>query len=194
MINIFLENWSDILDQSNFRELNNNFSPEDETMYSFTNHHNDLADDDESNFLTHFINNLPNMEEDEPQNFDKYADNNDNEMMMRFLEKNSCEVGADDCPFNSECIPLGLKMRSGICKCVMGTEENAQGACIPQRPFSKGPTIPIESIKKSENLMSEMGSDLKSDKPVARQNLTVSISSKEVNENVFYLLKVTLMK
>ncbi|XP_045451148.1 dyslexia-associated protein KIAA0319 [Melitaea cinxia] len=176
------ENWSDILDQSNFRELNNNFSPEDETMYSFTNHRNDLADDDESNFLTHFINNLPNMEEDEPQNFDKYTDNNDNELMLasRFLEKNSCEVGADDCPFNSECIPLGLKMRSGICKCVMGTEENAQGACIPQRPFSKGPTIPIESIKKSENLMSEMRSDLKSDKPVARQNLTVSISSKEV--------------
>ncbi|XP_050347693.1 dyslexia-associated protein KIAA0319 isoform X2 [Nymphalis io] len=177
------ENWSDILDQSNFRELNNNFSPEDESIYSFSNHHNDLTDDDESNFLTHFINNLPNIEEDERQNFEKYTDSNDNEMMLasRFLEKNSCEVGADDCPYNSECIPLGLKMQNGICKCIMGTEENAQGACVPRRPFSKGPTIPIGSIKKSDNLISEMRTeDLKSDKPITKQNLTVSISSKEV--------------
>ncbi|XP_047535299.1 dyslexia-associated protein KIAA0319 isoform X1 [Vanessa atalanta] len=177
------ENWSDILDQSNFRELNNNFSPEDESIYSFSNHRNELADDDESTFLTHFINNLPNIEEDDRQNFEKYTDSNDNEMMLasRFLEKNSCEVGADDCPYNSECIPIGLKMQNGICKCVMGTEENAQGACVPHRPFSKGPTIPIESIKKSDNLISEMRTeDLKADKPVTRQNLTVSISSKEV--------------
>lgn len=126
---------------------------------------------------------MPNIDDEEQQNYDKYTDSSDNEMMLasRFLEKNSCEIGADDCPFNAECIPLGLKTRNGICKCIMGTEENAQGACVPQRPFSKGPTLPIESVEKSSNLGSDTKSDeLNTDKPLPTQNLTVSISSKEV--------------
>ncbi|CAG9564693.1 unnamed protein product [Danaus chrysippus] len=176
------ENWSDILEQTNYRESNSNFSPEEEPVYSYSNQRNDIQDDEESNFLNHFINNLPSMDDEEQQNFDKYTDSNDNEMMLasRFLEKVSCEVGADDCPFNAECIPLGHKMRNGLCKCIMGTEENAEGACVARRPFSKGPTIPLESTKKIENLDPEIkSSNLKSDLS-SHQNLTVSISSKEV--------------
>ncbi|XP_045774500.1 dyslexia-associated protein KIAA0319 [Maniola jurtina] len=194
------ENWSDILDQSNFREVNNNYSPEEEPIYSYSNRRNDIPDDEDTNFLTHFINNLPNMEEEEQQNFDKYTDSNDNEMMLasRFLEKISCEVGADDCPYNAECIPLGLKTRNGICKCILGTVENTQGTCIPpHRPFSghKGPTEPIESMKKSEALISDMKSDdLKMDKPTPHQNLTVSILSKQVQlpENEVTLAAYTI--
>lgn len=60
--------------------------------------------------------------------------------------------------------------------------ENAQGMCVPpHRPFSKGPTAPIEALKKSEGLMTDLKSDdLKTDKPASHQNLTVSILSKEV--------------
>lgn len=102
-----------------------------------------------------------------------------------FLEKISCEVGANEiqCPFNSECIPIGLKLRNGVCKCVLGTEENAQGSCVQTlRPFSKGPTIPIDAIKKDD-------ADVKGDDPKTEtsstktvQTLTVSILSKQVKK------------
>ncbi|XP_049875638.1 dyslexia-associated protein KIAA0319-like [Pectinophora gossypiella] len=180
------ENWSDILDQSNYREVNNNFSPEEDSLYSpYANHRNDIvADDEDSKFLSHFINNLPNIEVDETRNFDR--DSADNDLIMdasSFLEKVPCEVGAaDDCPFNSECVPLGLKLRNGICKCLPGTEENAQGACIQtMRPFSKGPTIPMDAMKK-DDLMDAKADDIKPEiaSPKSVQNLTVSIISKQV--------------
>lgn len=169
--------------------MNNNFSPEEETLYSpYTSHRNELlTDDDDSSFLSRFINNLPTIEEDE-RNFDKYRDNNESDMILdstNFLEKVPCEVGASDCPFNAECIPLGLKLRNGICKCIPGTEENSQGACVQtMRPFSKGPTIPIDSIKKSEDLISGPKSDdSKTDNSITKtiQNLTVSVSDKKVS-------------
>jgi hypothetical protein len=168
--------------------LNNNFSPEEDTLYTpYTNHRSELTEDDDSNFLSRFINNLPSIDEEESRTFDKYRDNNDNDMIMEstnYLEKVPCEVGANDCPFNSECIPLGHKLSNGICKCIPGTEENAQGTCIPtMRPFSKGPTIPIDSIKKNDDL-----SDVKNDvgkpetsSPKSIQNLTVSVSNKTVS-------------
>lgn len=185
LFNFVLENWSDILDQSSLRDISSNYSPEEEPIYSpYTNRRNDLNDDDDSNnFLSHFIDNLP-VDDDDSRSFEKYRDTND--MIMdssSFLEKISCDVGAVEiqCPFNSECIPLGLKLRNGICKCVPGTEENAQGSCVQiLRPFSKGPTIPIDAIKKDD---SEVKSDslkieTSSDKSV--QTLTVSIVSKQV--------------
>lgn len=184
------ENWSDILDQSSYTEVNSNFPSEEEALYSpYTSHRNDLlADDDDSSFLSRFINNLPTMEEDE-RNFDKYRDNNDSDMILdstSFLEKMPCEVGANDCPFNAECIPLGLKLRNGICKCIPGTEENAQGACIQTiRPFSKGPTIPIDSIKKSDDLISDPKTDdtkTETSSPKTIKNLTVSVSDKKVSD------------
>ncbi|XP_028168662.1 dyslexia-associated protein KIAA0319 [Ostrinia furnacalis] len=182
------ENWADILDQSSYNEVNTNFSPEEESLYSpYTSHRNDLMpEDDDSNFLSRFINNLPSMEEDE-RNFDKYRDNNDSEMIMdatSYLEKVPCEVGASDCPFNAECIPLGLKLRNGICKCIPGTEENSQGSCVQTiRPFAKGPTIPMDSIKKNDELIPDpKNDDLKTESstPKAIQNLTVSVSDKTV--------------
>ncbi|KOB72590.1 Uncharacterized protein OBRU01_12020 [Operophtera brumata] len=178
------ENWSDILDQSSLREISSNYSPEEEPIYPpYTSHQNDLEDEDPSNFLTHFIDNLP-VDDDDSRDFDKYRDNSD--MIMdstSFLEKISCEVGAVEmqCPFNSECIPLALKLRNGFCKCVPGTEENAQGSCVQTlRPYSKGPTIPIDAIKKDD---SEVKSDsLKTETSSAKsiQTLTVSILSKQV--------------
>lgn len=126
------------------------------------------------------------MDEDESSTYDKYRDNTESDMIMdatSFLEKISCEVGANDCPFNAECIPLGLKLHNGICKCVPGTEENAQGACEKTiRPFSKGPTIPMDTLKKSDN--SEIkNEDTKIDTTSSKtvQILMVSILSKEVN-------------
>ncbi|XP_026726314.1 dyslexia-associated protein KIAA0319 [Trichoplusia ni] len=181
------ENWSDILDQSSYRQVNNNFSPEEESIYSpYTSSHNELLnDDEESNFLSHFINNLPTMDDDEARNFEKYRDNNDSDMIMdttNFLEKIPCVVGTGDCPFNSECIPLGLKLRNGICKCVPGTEENAQGSCVQtMRPFSKGPTIPVDSIKKSDETEPKNdATKTETSSPKSIQTLTVSILSKQV--------------
>ncbi|CAG4952006.1 unnamed protein product [Colias eurytheme] len=169
------ENWSEILSQSSFREESNNFQDE-EPVYAYSNGNNEIADVDESNFLSHFINNLPTIDEDESQ-YEKYTNSNDNEMMLasRFLEKVACEVGASDCPYNAECIPLGHNMHNGICKCILGTEMNAQGSCVPiRRSYSKGPIDSIEPIKKPEDILSQT----KENKPV--QNLTVSILSKEV--------------
>lgn len=178
------ENWSDILDQSSYRDVSSNFSPEDESIYNpYTSHsQNLLSEDEESNFLSNFLNNLP-VEEDDARQFDKYRDSSDSELLLdrtSFFEKVPCEVGAaDDCPFNSECIPLGLKTRNGICKCVPGTEENRQGACVQLlRPFSKGPTIPMDSKKNGE--MSDLKADSKAEVVKTIQNLTVSILSKEV--------------
>ena len=172
------------MDQSSYRPVNN-FSPEEESIYSpYTSHRNDLLnDDDDSNFLSRFINNLPTMDDDEARSFDKYRDNNDSDMIMdatNFLEKIPCEVGVGDCPFNSECIPLGLKLRNGICKCVPGTEENAQGACVQTlRPFSKGPTV--DAMKKNDDPEAKsdaLKTETSSQKSV--QTLTVSILSKQV--------------
>lgn len=70
------------MDQSNFREVNNNYSPEEEPIYSYSNRRNDIQDDEDTSFLTHFINNLPNMDDEEQRNFDKYSDSTDNEMML----------------------------------------------------------------------------------------------------------------
>lgn len=146
-----------------------------------------LSDDDDSSFLSRFINNLPSMEEDD-RNFEKYRDNNDSDMIMdatSYLEKVPCEVGANDCPFNSECIPLGRKLQNGICKCVPGTEENSQGACVQSiRPYAKGPTIPLDSIKKSGELIPDTKSDddkTESSTPKTIQKLTVSVSDKKVS-------------
>ncbi|CAH0400900.1 unnamed protein product [Chilo suppressalis] len=182
------ENWSDILDQSSYSEVSNGYSPEEETLYSpYTSHRNDIInEDDDTSFLSHFINNLPNIEEDEARTFDKYRDNNDSDMIMdanNYLDKVSCDVGANDCPFNSECIPLGIKPNNGICKCIPGTEENAQGACIQIiRPYAKGPTIPIDSIKKPDDVsgtkMDETKTEMSTPKTI--QNLTVSVSDKQV--------------
>ncbi|KAH9633261.1 hypothetical protein HF086_006863 [Spodoptera exigua] len=181
------ENWSDILDQSGYRQVNNNFSPEEESVYSpYSINRNDLLNGDEaSTFLSRFLNNLPTMDEDEARNFDKYRDNNDSDMIMdtnSFLEKIPCEVDAGDCPFNSVCIPLGMKLRNGICKCVPGTEENAQGACVQIiRPFSKGPTIPVDAMKKNDDVDSKndiLKTETTSQKSI--QTLTVSILSKQV--------------
>ncbi|KAL4708995.1 hypothetical protein ACJJTC_005856 [Scirpophaga incertulas] len=181
------ENWSDILDQSSYSEVNSNFSPEEDSMYSpFTSHRNDiLSEDDGSSFLSRFINNLPSMDDEESRAFDKYRENSDNEMIMdasNYIEKVPCEVGVNDCPLNAECIPLGIKLRNGICKCIPGTEENTQGACIQSiRPFSKGPTIPLDGIKKNDELDSnsdETKPEISSPKSI--QNLTVSVSNKTV--------------
>lgn len=178
----FSENWSDILDQSSARDISSNF-PEEEPIYSpYNSHQNDILNDDEgSSFLSHFINNLP-VEEDDSRPL--YRDNSDSSIMMEpnnYLDKITCEVGVDDCPFNSECVPLGLKMRNGICKCIPGMEESPQGACIQSvRPFSKGPTIPIDAIKKDD--ASKNNDVLKMDTASAKtvQTLTVSILSKQV--------------
>lgn len=182
---IVTENWSDILDQSSYRQVNNNFSPEEESIYSpYTSRRNDLlTDDDEAAFLSRFINNLP-MDDDD-RSFDKYRDNSDSDMIMdasNFLEKIPCEVGARDCPFNAACMPLGLKTRNGICKCIPGTEENAQGSCVQTiRPFSKGPTIPVDSIKKIDDPEGKTDDQkLESTSPKSVQTLTVSILSKQV--------------
>ncbi|KAJ0174628.1 hypothetical protein K1T71_009736 [Dendrolimus kikuchii] len=180
------ENWSDILDQSSYRDVYNTYSPDEESIYSpYTGHHNDMLSEEEgSNFLSRFINNLPTIGDEETQNFDKFRDTSDSDMIMdstNFLEKISCEVGAGDCPFNSECIPLGLKMRNGICKCVPGTEENSEGACVPTRAFSKGPTIPVDAMKKNDD--SDVKTDsLKTESTTQKtvQTLTVSILSKQV--------------
>lgn len=182
----FSENWSEILDQSNFRELNNNYAADDEPQYSYTNRY---SDGDVTNFLTHFINGVPNIDDDE-QNFVKFSDTTDNEMMLasRFLEKISCEVGSDDCPYNAECVPLGHNMRNGICKCMLGMEENAQGDCVPiHRSFSKDS---VDSVKKGDSLV-ESKSDLP-DKSAPRQKLTVSILSKEVR--ILNLLNILYLK
>lgn len=180
---IITENWSDILDQSNFREISSNYSPEEEPIYSpYTSHRNELNDDDDpNNFLSRFIDNLP-VDDDDSRSFDKYRDSNDNDMIMEstsFLEKISCEVGSVEiqCPFNSECIPIGLKLRNGVCKCVPGTEENSQGSCVQTlRPFSKGPTISIDAVKKDDS--EEKSKTETTAKSV--QTLTVSIVSKQV--------------
>ncbi|XP_026756071.2 dyslexia-associated protein KIAA0319 [Galleria mellonella] len=181
------ENWSDILDQSSYTEVSNNFSPEEEPLYApYSSRHNDLlSEDEDSNFLSHFINNLPNMEEGEGRNFDKFRDASDSDVLMdstNFLENVPCEMGVGDCPFNSECIPLGLKGAHGICKCLPGTEL-AQGTCVPIRPYSKGPTIPIDSIKKNDELITDSKNDnikIDTSTPKIVQNLTVSVSDKEV--------------
>lgn len=122
------------------------------------------------------------MDDDNGRRFDS----NENDMIMDatgFLEKISCEVGTrDDCPFNAECIPLRMKLRNGFCKCVPGTEENAQGACVQIiRPFAKGPTIPMDALKKTDD-MDPKTDNLKTEtsSPRSSQNLTVSILSKEV--------------
>lgn len=170
------ENWSEILDQSNFRELNNNYATDEDSQYSYTNRY---SDDDVTNFLTHFINGVPNINDDE-QNFVKFTDTTDNEMMLasRFLEKISCEVGSDECPYNAECVPLGHNMRNGICKCMLGMEENAQGSCVPiHRSFSKDS---VDSIKKGDSLIESKSDILLPDKSAPRQKLTVSILSKQV--------------
>ncbi|XP_075980361.1 dyslexia-associated protein KIAA0319 isoform X2 [Anticarsia gemmatalis] len=187
------ENWSDILDQSSYRQVNNNFSPEEESMYSpYTSRRNDiLNDDDESTFLNRFINNLSVDDDDRPYT--------DNDMIMdasSFLEKIPCEVGADDCPMNADCIPLGLKTRNGICKCVPGTEENSQGSCVQTiRPFSKGPTIPVDAIKKMDD-SDIKGDSLKTETSSQKsvQTLTVSILSKQVQlpENEVTLAAYTI--
>lgn len=160
-------------------------------MYSpYNGHQNDiLPEDDGSNFLSRFINNLPTIGDEETQNFGKFRENSDSDMIMdstNFLEKISCEVGAGDCPFNSECIPLGLKMRNGICKCVPGTEENSEGTCVPIRPFSKGPTIPIDAMKKNENSEAKVESGkTESTTQKTVQTLTVSILSKQVGGQTY---------
>lgn len=126
------------------------------------------------------------MVEDETRPYDRVG--SDSDMIMdaaTFLDKVQCEVGApDDCPFNSECIPLGIKMRRGICKCVPGTEENAQGTCVQiHRPFSKGPTIPLDGLTRGEDLLTNPKSDdleLETSSVRSIQNLTVSVLSKEV--------------
>ncbi|XP_050682200.1 dyslexia-associated protein KIAA0319-like protein isoform X2 [Leptidea sinapis] len=188
-----VENWLDILSQSSVRDEMNSFPQEEEPVYAYSNR-NELANSDESDFLTHFIKNLPNIEE--TPGFDKYSDSNNNEMMLasRFLEKVACEVGADDCPYNSECIPLGLKMHSGICKCTPGMEMNNQGSCVPiRRVFSKGPRDESESLKTNEEVIGDMtNEDVKEPKPV--QKLTVSISSKTVQlpENEVTLAAYTI--
>ncbi|XP_041982095.1 dyslexia-associated protein KIAA0319 [Aricia agestis] len=187
------ENWSDILEQSNFRELNN-YSPEEEPMYAYSNHGNDMPDDEESSFLNRFINNLPSLEDDEQQAFDKYESSDEMMLASRFLNKISCDMGADDCPYNSECVPLGHKMH-GICKCILGMEENSQGACVPmRRPYSKGPTMPIESIKKSDSLIDAKMDESKLDTNMPKLNLTVSIESKQVQlpENEVTLAAYTI--
>lgn len=179
------ENWSDILDQSSYRQVTNNYSPEKDSIYSpYTSRRNDLlTDDDESAFLSRFINNLPSINDDD-RAFDKYRENSDSDMIMdasNFLEKIPCELGADDCPLNSACIPLGLKTRNGICECVPGTEENAHGSCVQTRPFSKGPTIPVDAIKKNDDMDGKSDAlkiETSSQKSV--QMLTVSIISKQV--------------
>ncbi|KPJ02053.1 Dyslexia-associated protein KIAA0319 [Papilio xuthus] len=178
------ENWLEILDQSNNREVTNNFSQEDEVYPPFTGRYTDLLTEDED-FLSRFLNNLPNNEDEGTQTFSKFRENSDNEMIMdasNFLEKVPCVVGVpDDCPFNSECVSLGLKLRNGICKCIAGTEENAQGACIQSaRPYSKAETIPIDTKKDDDLVAGAKFGDTKSDMPVPRQNLTVSILSKQV--------------
>lgn len=176
------ENWSDILDQSSYREISNNYSPEEEPLYTpYTSHRNDLlTDENTDDFLSHFINNLPNMDDEDTRGFVKYRDNGDTDMIMDatgYLEKISCDVGAGDCPFNAECVPLGLKTSNGFCKCIPGTEENSQGACVKSlRPFSKGPTLPMDSSKKSEGTDTKMESTT----PRTVQTLTVSIVSKTV--------------
>lgn len=98
-------------------------------------------------------------------------------LASKFLEKVACEVETNDCPFNAECIPLGHNMHNGICKCILGTGMNEQGACVPiRRPYSKGPTDLNDSIKKTDI---ETKIDIKENKPV--QNLTVSILSQTVS-------------
>ncbi|KAM3965719.1 dyslexia-associated protein KIAA0319 [Aphomia sociella] len=182
------ENWSDILEQSSYtNEVNNNYSPEEESLYApYSNRRSDiLPEDEDSNFLSHFINNLPNMEDSDGRNFDKFRDASDTDMIMdstNFLENVPCDMGAVDCPFNSECIPLGLKGAHGICKCVPGTEL-VRGTCVSLRPFSKGPRISIDSMKKNDDLVADSKSDdLKTDSLTAKtiQNLTVSVSDKKV--------------
>ncbi|XP_026321245.1 dyslexia-associated protein KIAA0319 [Hyposmocoma kahamanoa] len=182
------ENWSDILDQSSYNEVSNTYSPEEESIYApYTNRRNGiLSDVDDNKFLTHFISNLPNLEEEEVRNLDR--DSPENDMVMdatSFLGKIACEVGAaDDCPFNSECIPIGLKLRNGICKCVPGTEENAQGTCVQTlRPFAKGPTMQMDSLKKSVEMIGDSRNDdlkIESSSPKSVQNLTVSVLPKQV--------------
>lgn len=188
----FTENWSDIIDRSSYRDASNNFAPEDDSsIYGhFTNSHNNLLPEDEdTNFLSRFLNNLPNIDEEDSSNtYDKFREN-DNDMVMdatSFLDKVPCEVGvADECPFNAECIPLGLKTRNGICKCVLGTEENSQGSCVQSRPFSKGPTI--DTGKRDDEVSDTKSSDVKNEpSPKTIQNLTVSIKSKTVR---FFKLK-----
>lgn len=114
-------------------------------------------------------------------------DSSENDMVMdatNYLGKIACDVGtAEDCPFNSECIPIGLKLRNGICKCVPGTEENAQGACVQTlRPFAKGPIMQMDSLKKNDAIGDIANDDLKIESSTTKsvQNLTVSIISKEV--------------
>lgn len=110
-----------------------------------------------------------------------------------FLEKITCEVGVGDCPFNSECVPLGIKLRNGICKCIPGTEENAQGACIQiNRPFSKGPTIPIDAIKKDDSEVKSDALKIESSSVKTVQTLTVSILSKQVTIYIFVYVSANL--
>ncbi|XP_068617646.1 dyslexia-associated protein KIAA0319 [Battus philenor] len=177
------ENWQEILDQSNNHDANNNFSPEDEIYAPYTSRYTDLLAEDED-YLTHFLNNLPNEDEEGTQIFGKFRDSTDNEMIMdasNFLEKVPCVVGeTDDCPLNSECVSLGLKLNNGFCKCIPGTEENSQGLCVKIiRPYSKGPTIPMNEDKKSD-LVGSKTSEIKLEILTPRQNLTVSVLSKQV--------------
>lgn len=126
------------------------------------------------------------MEEEEVRNLNR--DSPENDMVMdstSYLGKIACEVGAaDDCPFNSECIPISLKLRNGICKCLPGTEEDAQGACVQTlRPFAKGPSMQMDSLKKSVEMIGDSSNDdlkIESSSPKSVQNLTVSIISKQV--------------
>ncbi|XP_053610675.1 dyslexia-associated protein KIAA0319 [Plodia interpunctella] len=178
------ENWSEILYQSNYGEVSNNFSPEDETIYSpYTNRHNEqIPDEEDSNFLSHFINNLPSIEDGDRGNLDKFRDNTDADLIMEssnFLEKMPCEVEAGDCPYNAECIPINHG--HGICKCIPGTELS-EGSCVAVRPFSKGPTIGIDTLKKSGDLVSGGKTDDQTDvsTPKTIQNLTVSVSDQKV--------------
>lgn len=170
-----------MLDQPSYRESANNYAPDDDALYSpyTSSHRNDLLPDDiDTNFLTRFLSKLPIDEDDGPRSYEKYRDS-DGDMIMdgsSLLDKVPCEVGAtDDCPYNAECIPLSMKTRNGLCKCILGTEENAQGACV--RPYAKGPTD-LETDKKNDELGSEVKMDTSATSVV--QKLTVSILSKEV--------------
>lgn len=175
------ENWSDLIGQSNYRDSSRNFSPEEEIYAPYSNHNGLLTDEDDTTFLSQFINNLPIDDEATSRSFDKFRDT-DNELIMDatgLADKIPCVIDdpANECPYNFECITIGFK-RSGICKCVPGTEENAQGECVPIRPYGKGPTIIMN--KNDDNLDTKSG-ELKSDStPHTIQNLTVSVAPKKV--------------
>lgn len=159
--------------------------PEEEVIYSpYQSQQQQLpANEEEEIFLSQFLTNLPNMDDESTRNYLKYRDN-DGDLVdaSLFLEKVPCIVGAgDDCPIDSECIPLSLDTRRGICKCVLGTEQNDRGACVPNiRPFAKGPTN-IDLMLKSNDDKSD-SSKFNIIAPVSIVNLKVSVLSKEVSD------------